>query len=272
MTVLDFGRYRSEMELLSRYENWMRARNASARTIGQRMDFARRCLRSWGTLVPEPERVQSWLTGYSGWTQRTYYGHLSSLFAWLRDEERLIGDPLAEFVLKAPPRPHPRPLTPAEVERVLSDAHGRLRSWLLLAALAGLRCHEVAKVRGEDVTETTFYVLGKGAQAAMLPTHPALWTLAREFPRSGWWFPSPSREGAVSPNTVSRAVGRHFRRHGIAGSIHRMRATYGTTLLRNGHNIRVVQELMRHRSLSATEHYLGTDHDELVRAIGSLAA
>lgn len=148
----------------------------------------------------------------------------------------------------------------------------RLRLWLLLGLLAGLRRHEVAKIKGADVDENAIYVLGKGGQAAVVPTHPLLWLAAQDMP-AGYWFPSSHRDRPhVSANLVGDVVRRHFRSLGIAGSIHRTRATYGTTLLRNGHNIRVIQGLMRHRSLSSTEHYLGVTEDERVAAINSLAA
>ena len=63
-----------------------------------------------------------------------------------------------------------------------------------------------------------------------------------------------------------------MREVGLPGSIHRFRATYGTNLLRNGENLRVVQELMRHASLATTQHYLGVSEDEKRDAIGRLAA
>lgn len=127
--------------------------------------------------------------------------------------------------------------------------------------------------RGESVTPAGVYVVGKGGQGAMVPTHPAVWEIAQRFPRHDWWFPSPQagREH-VHPNTISLWVRTLFRAEGIDKSIHRARTTYGTTLLRGGANIRVVQKLMRHRSLSSTEHYLGVHADELTEAIRRLAA
>jgi len=108
----------------------------------------------------------------------------------------------------------------------------------------------------------------------MIPTHPALWDLAQSYPRRGLWFPSPVRAGEhYGTGYVTQRVAERFRDVGIErGSIHRLRATYGTSLLRSGANLRVVQTLMRHSSLATTEHYLGVDEDERVTAIGLLAA
>jgi len=65
---------------------------------------------------------------------------------------------------------------------------------------------------------------------------------------------------------------RLFKANGIEGSLHRARHTYATTLLRTGANIRVVQELMRHKSLSSTAIYTGVDEEELRNGIAGLQA
>lgn len=155
---------------------------------------------------------------------------------------------------------------------MLDGAEGRVRAYVMLALYAGLRAHEIAKIRGEDVTQQAIYVEGKGGQRAMIPTHPALWTLARAHPQTGWWFPSHSACGHVTTEAVTAGVTRLFRSLGIAGSVHRCRHTYATRLLRGGANVRVVQTLMRHQSLTSTEVYTAVDDDERARAIASLGS
>lgn len=119
---------------------------------------------------------------------------------------------------------------------------------------AGLRTHEVAKIRGEDVGREYIAVLGKGGRAASTPTHPQLWQLAQSFPRRGLWFPSARRPGQpYATSYIGRKVADRFRQVGIErGSIHRLRATYGTNLVRAGVNHRMAQTLMRHSSLETT--------------------
>jgi integrase/recombinase XerD len=67
-------------------------------------------------------------------------------------------------------------------------------------------------------------------------------------------------------------VSRHFHRLGIDGSSHRNRHLYGTELLRNGVNIRVVQELMRHADMATTVRYLGVDEEDKYKAIHGLVS
>ena len=142
---------------------------------------------------------------------------------------------------------------------------------LVLALLAGLRAHEIAKIRGEDVTADLIYVEGKGQVRAALPTHPDIWALAQRHDEPGYWYPGPE-DGHLRGNTISIRVGQLFRGLNITGSIHRCRHTYGTRLLRRGAHIRTVQKLMRHASLATTQVYTDVSDDELRDAIGLLSA
>lgn len=256
------------------YEEWMRGHGLCARTIDQRVQFAHVRYAEWGTWVLPPHVLSAWLAGYSGWTKLTYFNHLSSIYKWLNVTDRLADNPMETLRRPHPPKPHPNPLTPSEVTTVFDGVTGHLRAWMLLAFYAGLRVHEVAKLRGEDIDQASIYVIGKGGQAATIPTHPELWELALTYPRVGPWFPSPKRGSVhVSADHISSMVADRFRSVGItSGSIHRLRATYGTTLRRAGVDIRLIQTLMRHSSLATTEHYLGVSEDERANAIRLLAA
>lgn len=145
---------------------------------------------------------------------------------------------------------------------------------MLLGALAGLRAHEIAKIHGRDIDERVIFVRGKGDHEALIPTHPRLWGLAAHYPRDGYWFPSTHfARDHVHYSLVSNTIRGHFRGHGIThGATHRLRATYGTELRKTGADMRVIQELMRHRSLVTTEHYLGVGEDELAAAVRRLAS
>lgn len=256
------------------YEEWMIGRGLRPRTVEQRVDFALWRLREWGTWDMAPVALGRWLGTYSGWTAVTYHSHLSSIYNWLTQTQQLASNPMTDVRRPRTPKPKPKPLSPLEVERALEGVTGHLRTWMLLALLAGLRVHEVAKFDGRDIDAATIYIVGKGGQAASVPTHPELWNVAKDYPRRGMWFPSPVREGQhYSADHISGEIADRFRAVGIEkGSIHRLRATYGTNLVRQGANIRIVQTLMRHSSLATTEHYLGVDEDERAAAIKMLAA
>lgn len=138
----------------------------------------------------------------------------------------------------------------------------RTRVMVLLAAYAGLRVHEIAKVRGEDQRAGTLRVVGKGGVEAALAIHPMIAGAAMAMPAVGWWFPAPGGEGPLTPNGVTTTVGRTMRRAGVSGTAHSLRHWYATAQLRAGVNIRVVQENMRHASLASTQLYTAVDDQE----------
>lgn len=262
------------MESLGGYKNWLIAHGLARTTIEQRVEFAQARIREWGTLDQPAHVVVPWLSQFQGWTRRTYLNHLRSVYAWMIETGALEASPVARMRTPPPPPPRPSPLTSEELTAALTAATGDLRAWLLLGYLAGLRCHEIAKIRGEDIDERALYVLGKGGQEAVLPTHELLWQLAQSYPRHGYWFPSPQAKRAfVSESQIGNKVRAHFRSLGIEnGSVHRLRHSYGTSLARQGTQIRIVQDLMRHRSLDTTMRYVLVDEEEKRRAVGLLVA
>lgn len=258
------------------YLRWLASWGAAERTMIDRRRVIEALLRTYGPAdTITTANLVDWLSqpDFSPWTRHTYYSHAASFFGWAATEGLIDRDPMLKVRRPATPSGLPRPWTDDEVDRILSTATGNWRTWVILGLYAGLRAHEMAQVRGEDVQQGSLYVMGKGRHAAYLPTHPAIWEAAQDYPRRGWWFPAQrGAVGHVKSTSVSRVASAHLSRLGIAGSIHRARHTYGTRLLRGGANIRVVQTLMRHRSLSSTELYLGVEDDERTLAISRLSS
>jgi len=258
------------------YQRWLQNRGLAPNTVTQRTRFAHMADRRIGDLsVATTSDLLSWLSGYDGWTRFCYHKALTSVLDYLVATQIRPDHPLRIDGVRKPkqPKPVPNPLTLAEENLVLLRADHRQLVWLLLGLRQGLRAHEIAKVRGEDVTARAFTVVGKGAKTAVLPTHPDVWVIAQRMPASGWWFPSPrSRSGHIYGSSLSISIGKLYKTCGITdrGSIHRARATFGTTLARNGTPLHVVQQLLRHESLASTQHYLGVDPDELAAAIRCL--
>jgi integrase/recombinase XerD len=255
------------------YEKWLQLCDRSPRTIRARASLARGRLAEWGIGGMTADNIFEWLgrEGLSRWTRATYYANLKDFCEFLMVGGYLDASPMDDDLVRKPKRPKslPRPLSEEEVDRVLAVAKGRERDWIMLALLAGLRVHEIAKIRGEEISPDGIYVVGKGQVEATLPIHPDLWAMALRYPRHGWWFPSPYG-GHIESDTITARVTALFRPLGIEGSVHRLRHVYGTRLLRNGTNVRVVQKLMRHGSLETTALYTAVDEDEQRAAINRL--
>lgn len=261
--------------LLTEYERFMRSWDASEATIEARTVLARARLKAWGLAGFTTANVQTFLgtPGWSRWTRATYHAHLKSLCEFMVAGGYLPDSPMEDVRKARRPQSMPRPLADAEMKLVLELADTypdrRILDWLTMARRAGLRCHEIAKFSGEDLSERGLYVLGKGAKEAVLPVHPEIMAMSRRYPARGYWWPSPYG-GHIQSGSLSAAVSKFFSDLGIEGSIHRMRHNFGTDLLRAGNNIRIVQKLMRHSNLQTTAVYTAVDEDELRDAIFTL--
>lgn len=262
---------RPAARLVSDYEAWLRSW-ASERTADARTALAKKLFKVWTPADFTAANIQTFLSGpsdkpWSAWTKATYRNHLNDLCSWLVANNYIDENPIGDVKRSKRPKSLPRPLSDAEVARVLSVVEGDCRAWVILAMQAGLRAHEIAKIRGEDITPEGVYVMGKGEVPAILPCHPDIWAMAQDYPRRGYLFPG-SEDGHITHQRISSTIGALFRSIGIPkGSIHRFRHTYATTLLRNGVNIRRVQALMRHANLETTAAYTAVDEDELRDAI-----
>ncbi|WP_293001618.1 tyrosine-type recombinase/integrase [Mycobacterium sp.] len=227
----------------------------------------------------KPLQITAWLASHrSDWsigTAGTYHGYLKAWFHWLQFDDRRVDNPMIKVPRPISPDREPRPVSDAHVMRLLkTPMHHRTRVMILLAMLAGLRVSEVAAVRGEhvDTTVPSIWVDGKNRKSRTIPLHPLLIDAAATMPVHGVWFPAnATRPGEhVLGKSVSHIVSLAMRRAQVAGTPHKLRHWFGTTLLQDGADIRTVQDLLRHSSLSTTQIYLKVPDHRRHEAINRL--
>lgn len=214
--------------------------------------------------------------GLTPGTRRTYRSALKAFYAFLADEG-ICPDPTDRLAPVRVARGQPRPFTEAQVDRMLaSGAYRRTRAMILLGYYQGFRVSSIAAVHGRDVDllGMTIRTVGKGGKDRTLPMHPTVAELAETMPRDGWWFPARAgREGHVSGHSVSELITRAKRRAGITDpklTAHSLRHGFGTDLVEEGVDIRVVQELMMHESLATTQVYTGVSEHRKREGIHAL--
>ena len=265
--------------LIEAWEVWQHAARLSHRTIYDRCRTIRHMASETGT---DPAAVASldivrWYSSHTEWhdsTVHTYHSHLSAWFKWLQLQDHRLDNPLLKVGTPKLPERAARAVQDAAMIRLLEyDMYPRTRLMISLASLGGLRAHEIAKFAGEDIDEdlSRFRVLGKGKTSKIIPMHPALATAAESMPREGWWFPSIVHQNQhILPVSVSRTVSRTMKRAGVRGTCHSLRHWFGTTLLDDGADLRVVQELLRHASIATTQLYTHVPDQRRHDAIGRL--
>ncbi|QFG10054.1 tyrosine integrase [Mycobacterium phage IdentityCrisis] len=265
---------------LSDWEIWQVAQRLSRRTIDERLRVLKQLHAETGQ---QPIRIDAagivrWIADHdedwSDSTACTYTSYLSAWFTWLQLTDRRLDNPMVKVGTPRMPDREPRPISDADVVRLLQTRMwGSTRRMIVLALLAGLRVHEIAKIRGEDIDYNTrlLWVKGKGKRLKSVPLHPVLIEMATEMPQAGWWFPMRGHESEhVLSKSVSDVIGRTMRRAGVRGTPHCLRHWYASTMLENGVDIRVVQELMRHKSLATTQIYTKVSDDRRREAIATL--
>jgi site-specific recombinase XerD len=231
-----------------------------------------------GAFAATPVDIIRWMGTHREWsasTAATYHSYIRAWFHWLCVMEYRADNPMIKVASPRYPERVPRPVSDDDLVALLTQPmHHRTRVMILLAALAGLRVSEVARVRGEDLdlSAPRMYVLGKGGSQKWVPLHPILVDCALAMPRRGWWFPANKRRPGdhVLGKSVSDIIGNAMRRAGARGTPHSLRHWNGTTLLDDGADLRVVQELLRHKSVATTMGYTKVQDSRRHEAVNRL--
>ena len=268
------------LPVLAEWTDWMRAEGRSELTINARVRRIEMFAEQIGDpLTATTQDVVSYMASLYGIgpsTRATYFSHLRAWFAWLVQTDKRDDNPTAKIKAPKSPARKPRPVTERQLRLIMGTTmRKRTRMMVLLATFQGLRAHEIAKFRGEDIDYTAkqLRVIGKGKKDATLPLHPLVAEWAHDFPVRGYWFKAQgeNKSGHIHPRSVSSIIGDVLRRAGVpTGAAHRLRHTYGTRMVKQGKNIRVIQELLRHSSLQTTQIYTGVTFEQQREALESL--
>ena len=234
--------------------------------------------------------VRSFISDLSrrGLAARSRERALASLRGLLRfacREGILKDNPAAAVHNPKQKRTVPRHLRPGEVENLIEAASGanpldlRDRAILELLYAAGLRVGELVALDwlDFDLGGRVVRVLGKGGKERMVPygRHAAAalaaWREAWDEVRSaGHGTDEPvwlnHRGGRLSARSVRRILDKRVAQAAVAAGVHphTLRHTFATHLLEGGADLRAIQELLGHASLSTTQRYTHLEIDRLL--------
>ncbi|HEX2653055.1 MAG TPA: tyrosine recombinase XerC [Xanthobacteraceae bacterium] len=187
----------------------------------------------------------------------------------------------------------PKPL-PIDSARRISDADLRAgedrEQWILardaavLALLygSGLRISEALGLKTRDVPQPgrgdSVTVIGKGNKARMVPVLPQVLTLIAGYVALCPFALAPeaalfvgARGGPLSPRIIQLAMQRLRGALGLpeTATPHALRHSFATHLLVRGGDLRSIQELLGHASLSTTQIYTAVDTEQLLKVYRS---
>ncbi len=255
------------------------------------------------TVRPEevdPTAVRSFLAALTrdGLAKRSQAQMLSavrSLFRFACREGTLAANPAQSVRTPKLPKTLPRHLRPGEIENLLEAPVGavvaderlakRDRAILELLYAAGLRVSELVSLDWQaiDLPARVLRVRGKGNKERIVPFgRPSadalrLWLEVWESVRAGTAGEPPAgtesepvflnfRGGRLSDRSVRNILDRWVDQAAVARGVHphTLRHTFATHLLEAGADLRTIQELLGHSSLSTTQKYTHLDVERLL--------
>jgi len=187
----------------------------------------------------------------------------------------------------------PKPLTIVSAKRIAETdlrAGEEREPWVLardaavLALLygSGLRISEALGLHRKDVpapgVSDVITVMGKGNKQRMVPVLPQVLKLIADYvtlcpydlPADGFLFVG-ERGGPLSPRILQLTMARLRGALGLAETAtpHALRHSFATHLLARGGDLRAIQELLGHASLSTTQIYTAVDSERLLEVYRS---
>jgi site-specific recombinase XerD len=276
---------------LARFDDWQLARGMGEKTrraygvdLAQLAEWAsvrdlepgaltHRELRHFAGVVSERGAMKSTVARKLA-AIRTFYRHLVERGELEANPAELVSSPRKDSYL-------PKILKPGEVADLLERIPGstpldlRDRALLELAYAAGLRAEELVNldVRSLDADAEEVRVEGKGGRTRVVPVGEHAWkALDRYLARGRTVLNSGESEALflsktgrrLSTSDVRRRLRLQTRRAGI--SPHTLRHSFATHLLEGGADLRAIQELLGHSSISTTQTYTRVESKRLKKA------
>jgi site-specific recombinase XerD len=252
---------------LAQLAEWAQGRGLEPRELGHRE------LRRFAAVLGENGASKSTVARKLA-AIRTFFRQLVERGELAANPADLVSSPKKDAYL-------PQVLKPADVEEVLERIPGsspldmRDRAIFELAYAAGLRAEEIvgldlasADADGEEVR-----VEGKGGRTRVVPVGEHAWrALDRYLTRARPALDTGESEALfisksgrrLSTSDVRRRLKLQARRTGI--SPHTLRHSFATHLLEGGADLRAIQELLGHSSISTTQIYTRVESRRLKRA------
>ena len=227
------------------------------------------------------------------YSAKTLNRHLSSLrgfYKWMQREKLIATDPALALSNPRAPRNLPHTMTDSDVNRLLESCDTttavglRDRAFLEFLYATGARISEVATLKLEqiDLQNGTVRLFGKGSKERIVPLYESAIEWLKKYLRSS----RPTlllkdktgrahsalfisvRGNDMSADSLRKVFSSYLAAAGLDSSLspHAMRHTYATELLGGGADLRIVQELLGHESLSTTQVYTHLSVDRLKEA------
>jgi len=275
---------------LARFDGWLRGRGMAEKTrraYGVDLDQLARFAADRGPAELRPADLRRFAAflSESGMSKtsvarklaavRTFYKHLIEIGEVGASPADLVASPKRDQYL-------PHVLKPAEMAAVLDGIPAttplelRDRAMFELAYAAGLRAEEIVNldVTDADPDAEQLRVLGKGSRTRVVPAGEPAWRAIARYLERGRPGLQQEAEPALfisktgrrlSTSDVRRRLNGWVRRAAVQGGVtpHTLRHSFATHLLEGGADLRAIQELLGHATISTTQTYTRVESGRL---------
>ena len=266
---------------------------AYARDVRQFLDFLAShlghtpCLADLGRIDAKTVRAFLAARRRSGAVSRSLARTLSALrqlFRWLEAQELAVNRAVLQIASPKIPHSVPKPLTVDKAADVVDAGAAAELDWiqardtavLLLLYGAGLRIAEALGICAKDApagAQDVLRIKGKGGKERVVPVLPLVRTAVERYMALCPYDLRPdealfrgAKGGPLSPRIIQLAMERLRSGLGLPATAtpHALRHSFATHLLSAGADLRQIQELLGHASLSTTQAYTEVDRERLL--------
>lgn len=178
------------------------------------------------------------------------------------------------------PDPRTVTITPEEYTRLLQASPPWLRLFVLLISQMALRAKEAFTVAPKDHVAGCITIRTKGGQKRTIPTTPDVETMFAAVDHGGdaqtpfvWQLGTWTAPGEPNLSTAQARILKAWQKAKKAANVreevhpHDLRRTAATIVYRQTHDLKLVQQLLGHKRLASTLHYLAPHEPEEIRPI-----
>ena len=212
---------------------------------------------------------------------------IKSFFGYLEREGILSSEALATIRTPKQPRSLPKALTVMEARATIETVDEledtpwiAARDMAVISLLygAGLRISEALAISREDLDSATLRVTGKGGKTRLVPLIAPVRAAIDTYLKLCPFKPGPAeplfrgaKGGVLSPRLIQLRLAQLRGALGLppTATPHALRHSFATHLLGRGGDLRAIQELLGHASLSTTQVYTAVDTERLLDAYRS---
>jgi site-specific recombinase XerD len=147
---------------------------------------------------------------------------------------------------------------------LLAPRYLKHRAILATLYATGVRVSELCHLQGTDIDSKRMVIhvrQGKGSKDRFVMLSEQLLAILRAYWRTerpqGWLFPGLDPDQPITPRSLQRACRATAEAAGLGKTVtvHTLRHCFATHLLERGVDIRVIQDLLGHRHITATSRY-----------------